>query len=151
MEAIHSNRATFTIAQRSRAGVLDGDGGAARGRGGEHAPVLLHVDDRRARGGRRTAPRARGRARERDGAEVGERHEPAALLEVLDDPLRVLLAERRLARERVRDRLARRAVLERRRARGERRCRDCHSDLVARGERDAAEVDGGRREPFEPR
>ena len=48
---------------------------------------------------RTAGPRGRRRVDERDGAEVGKRHEEGAFLEVLDDPFRVRETQRRGARE----------------------------------------------------
>ena len=126
---------------RARLDVLDGDGAAADGDGGEDLAALLDVDGGRAGGADGGAARGRrGRRGEDDGAEVGEGHERGALLEVLDDPLRVVLAERRLAGERVRDGLALGLVRDRRRAARLGRRGDRHGDDVARGEADAGEV-----------
>lgn len=95
--------------------VVAGDGAAARGAAvGEDGAALLDVEDAGAGdadGGAALDGRGAG---EGDGVEVGEGHERAARLVVLDDPLGVVLAElARLAAERVRDALARRQVLER--------------------------------------
>ena len=77
----------------------------------EDRVILYDIDELRAR---RTDSRAAGGARggpgKRDAPEVRKRHEPVGCAEVLHDPLRVVLAQRGLARERVRDRLARRLV-----------------------------------------
>ena len=91
-----------------------------------------------------------GRAGELNLSEVCERHELAAGREVLDDPLRVLLAEGRLTRERVRDGLARRVVRDRRLAGRLRGGSDGHLDLVAGLKADAGEVVRRRGEPFVP-
>ena len=134
------------------AGVGDGDRAAAGRDRSEDLVVLLDVNERRAgRADGRAADGARRRAGEGDGAEVGEGNEGAALLEVLDDPLRVVLAERGLAGEGVRDGLPGRLVGDRRRAArlGSRGDRDGHS--VAGGEADTGEVVGVVRVPLVPR
>ncbi len=69
----------------------DGDGGAAsNGDTGEDDGVLLHVDD----GGTGQSNRRRSRrsagARECDATKVGEGHQGAAFLEVLNDPFGIL-------------------------------------------------------------
>ena len=125
---------------RLAAGVSDGDGVAAGRDGGQDTAVLLEVDDIRAGGADRAAGGARGRAGERNGAPVGERDEPAVLLEVLDDPLRVLLAERGLAAEAVRDLLAGGVVDERRGAARRGSCGDGRGDRVAGADFEAREV-----------
>ena len=134
----------------SRAGVGDRDRGRAGGDGGQNTAVLLHVDDGRARGGGRAARRASRHTSEGDGAPVGEGDEASALREVLDDPLRVLLAERGLAGERVRDRLPGGVVDDRRRPAGARRRGHGHGDRVSGADRDAREVVRKVGEPLEP-
>ena len=143
---------TLRVEGGVRSNVRDGDR-ARRGRdGGQDLAVLLNVDERRARGpDGGAAVRGRGRAGERDAPEVGERHEAAARGEVLDDPLRVVLAERGLARERVRDGLACGLVRDRRRAARLGRRGHGHLDGVARGEADAREVVRVVRVPLVPR
>ena len=77
--------------------------------------LVNQVNERRAcRPDRLPLERRRSSVRELDLAEVRKRHELAPDREVLDDPLRVLLAERLLAREGVRDGLACRLVRDRR-------------------------------------
>ena len=100
------------VGNATRLNIGDGDGAARGGDGGQHGAALLDVDEGGARGADGAARGARGRAGELDGAEVGEGHEGAALLEVLDDPLRVLLAELRARRERLADGLAAGDVLD---------------------------------------
>ena len=134
----------------SRASVGDSDRGRAGGDGGQNTAVLLHVDDGRARGGGRAARGASRHTSEGDGAPVGEGDEASALREVLDDPLRVLLAERGLAGERVRDRLAGGVVDDRRRPAGARRRGHGHGDRVSGADRDAREVVRKVGEPLEP-
>ena len=76
--------------------------------------MLRDLDDRRlARADGRPVVHRRERARKVDGREVGERDEVAADGEVLNDPLSVVLAERGLTREGVRDGRALRVVLDR--------------------------------------
>ena len=142
---------TLRVEGGVRSNVRDGDR-ARRGRdGGQDLAVLLNVDERRARGpDGGAAVRGRGRAGERDAPEVGERHEAAARGEVLDDPLRVVLAERGLARERVRHGLAGRLVRDRRLAGRLRRRGHGHLDRVARLEADAGEVVRPGGEPLVP-
>ena len=130
------------VGDATRLNIGDGDGAARGGDGGQHGAALLDVDEGGARGADGAARGARGRAGELDGAEVGEGHEGAALLEVLDDPLGVVLAERGLAGERVRDGLARAHVRDLRRAAGLGRRGDGDGDGVAGGEGDAREVVG---------
>ena len=89
--------------------------------------------------------------RELDLPKVSERHELAAHREVLDDPLHVLLAQRGLLRERVRDGLSRRLVRDGGFAGRLGRRGHGHLDVVARFEADAAEVGRGRGVPFVPR
>jgi hypothetical protein len=122
--------------------ITDSDG-RARGRDTrECLAVLLDVDDVRAAGAGRARGSLRGRAGEGDGAKVGEGHERGALLEVLDDPLSVLLAERRRGRDLLRDGLALRVVGDHGRAgRGARRG-DGERDGVAGAEADTGEVVG---------
>jgi hypothetical protein len=100
--------------------VAAGDGAGARGAaGGEDGAALLDVEDAGAGDADGGAGLDGGGAGEGDGVEVGEGDEGAAGLVVLDDPLGVVLAELvALVAERVRDALARRQVLERRRAGG---------------------------------
>lgn len=146
--AIHSRSTAFTpqpdfvkAGPSGLPGVRNRDGVRRDRAGGEHLAALFDVDERRARrADGRAAARRRRRAGEGDGAKVGEGDERAAGLEVLDDPLRVVLAERRLARERVRHGLALRLVRDRRRAAGLRGRCDGHGDGVARGEGDTGEV-----------
>ena len=126
--------------------------------GGQDLVVLLNVDDRRARGGYDRA-RVLGRGgttergelctflredrdlrREGDGAKVGEGDERAALLVVLDDPLRVLLAQRRAGRDRLGHGLALGHVLDDCRARRGAARGDRELDGIAARERDAREV-----------
>ena len=134
----------------SLAGVRDLDLGAGDSDIRQHTAALLHVDDRRARGARRAAREPGGRAGERDGAPVSEGDELATLLVVLDDPLRVLLAQRGLAGEGVRDRLAGAVVHERRRARRGRGRGDGRGDRVAGADVEAGEVGGASGVPLEP-
>ena len=120
--------------------------------GGEDLVVLLDVDDgRTTRTDARTADSAGGGAREGDSAEVGEGHESAVRAEVLYDPLRVVLAQRGLARECVRDRLAVGVVGDLDGAARRRGGGDADGDLVPRGEADAGEVVRVVGEPLVPR
>jgi hypothetical protein len=140
---VHTHPSRSTKYRRARSDVLDDDRAARDGRlRGGRAALVDHVDRVRAR--RRHAPRAlaRRRARERDSAEVRHRHQRRALLEVLDDPLRVLLAQRGSGRDRLGHALARRVVLDHGRARLGRRRSDGDGDRVAGGEGDAGEVVG---------
>ena len=135
---------------RLLAGVGDGDGLVPGLDLGDDLVVLDDVDLVRALGADNLATRRRrGRAGELDLAEVGERHE-AARGEVLDNPLRVELTERGLARERVRDGLSGRLVRDRRRAARLRGGGDGHLDRVADLEADAREVVGTSGEPLVP-
>ena len=126
---------------------------AAPSRALRHDLVVLHqVDKRRPRRpDGLPRERVRSRVRELDLPKVRERHELAAHREVLNDPLRVLLAQCGLLRERVRDGLARRLVRDGgfsgrlgRRGHG-------HLDVIACLEADAREVGRGRGEPLVPR
>ena len=114
--------------------VRAGKGGAAVGRAGrDDGVVLLNVEDAGAANGDGLAG-ARGRdgVGELDLAKVDEGDERLAVLEVLDDPLGVRLAQRgRLAGEGLRDRLARRLVLDDGGAVGGRGRRHDHGDGVA--------------------
>ncbi len=134
----------------SRPGVLDGDRGRARRHRSQHTAVLLHVDDGRAGRALRAAGKAGGHAGERDRSPVGEGDEGVAFGEVLDDPLRVLLAERGLAGERVRHRLAGGVVDERRGATRQGSRDDRGGDRVAGAEAEPGEVVREVREPLEP-
>ena len=111
---------------------------------------MLHIDDCRAGRGDSAARRARRSAGEGDGAEVGERDEASALFEVLDDPLRVLLTERRLATEGVAHLLAGRVVNERSGSSRLRRRGHGGSDRVTRVDGEATEVERSGGEPFVP-
>ena len=104
--------------------------------------VVLHdIDELRARRANRRPAHGAGRgARERDAPEVREGHEAIGGAEVLDDPLRIVLAQRGLSREAVRDRLARRLVRDLRRAARGGGSGDGDGDGVARGEADPGEV-----------
>ena len=154
IQVVHpTTRRAASLAQRpsSRSpDVLDGDRAGADGARGEDLVVLADVDEARARGADGAAARARLRAREGDLAEVGEGDEAVVGREVLDDPLRVVLAERGLARERVRDGLAGRLVRDRRLAGRLRGRGHGHLNRVARLEADAREVVRVVGVPLEP-
>ncbi|KAI3338316.1 hypothetical protein F4824DRAFT_93166 [Ustulina deusta] len=109
-----SSRLSISSSSSSSLDVVAGDGVGARGAAvGQDGAALLDVDDGGAGdadGGAALDGRGAG---EGDAVEVGEGHERAARLVVLDDPLGVVLAQlAALAAEGVRDRLARRQVLE---------------------------------------
>ena len=143
-------KAPSLIAARSLAGVGDGDGLVARRDLGDDLVALDDVDLLRVLGADLlVARRRRGRVGEGDLAEVGEGDEPPRR-EVLDDPLRVVLAQRGLARERVRDDLARAVVPDPRLAGRLRERGHGHRDGVAGLERDAGEVVRPGGEPLVP-
>lgn len=115
-------------------GVVAGDLGGARGRAaGQDRAGLADVHD----GGARDGGRAVG---EGDAVEVGEGHEAQAGLEVLNDPLGVVLAELvGLGREAVGDRLAGGGVLQSDGAGLLGGGIDAHDDGVALGDGEAGE------------
>ena len=130
--------------------IRDSDGASSGRSLSDDGLVMHHINEGRARGADSLAlERSRRGVGELDLAKVGERHELAPHLEVLDDPLRVLLAQRLLAHERVRDGLAGRLVRDRRLA-GRLRRGHAHCDIVPGLEADAGEVVRGGGEPFVP-
>lgn len=121
--------------------VLDGDGGVGGRGAGQDLAVLLNVYDSSAGGSDRTSAGGGLGAGEGDLAEVGEVHEGAAGLEVLDDPLGVeLLQSVGLAGEGVGDGLSRGDVLDDSLASGLAGGGDGHGDGVTGRDGDAAEV-----------
>ena len=122
--------------------VGDSDARARRRHTRQSLAVLLDVEDVRARGANGAARGPGGCTGEGDRAEVSKGHERVALLEVLDDPLRVLLAERAGRGDRLRHALAVAVVRDDRRAVGGGGCGDGQSDAVAGAEADAGEVVG---------
>jgi hypothetical protein len=115
---------------------------------------LLDLKNLRAAGPvRLEADRLRERLGERDLGEVRERDDAVVTADVLDDPLRVLLAQRRLVRERPRRRLLRaRALVHDRRGPAGRPVRgddDVHEVAALDGE--VGKVGRRIRPPFVPR
>jgi hypothetical protein len=131
---------------RTSTSVLDNDVRAREGCSGQLLAVLLDVNEGRANRG----AAASAGAGEGDSAEVGEGHERVALLEVLNDPLSVLLAESARRRERLGDGLAVGVVLDHGSARLGCGGGDGDGDRVTSAERDTAEVVCGSGEPLEP-
>ena len=137
----------FSVLTILRLDVGDGNGAAAGRNRGQDLAALLDVNDRGARrgdGGARDS--ASGGAGECDGTKVGEGYEGArattARLEVLDDPLGVVLAETCGGGEGGGDGLALGVVHDRERALGGARGGGGQGDGVTSGEGDAAEVIG---------
>ena len=119
-----------------------GDRGRGGRAGGEDLVALLDVDDSSAGRANRAGRRGRGRAGEGDSAEVSEGNEAAVGLEVLNDPLGIVLAERGLAGEGVGDGRALRVVLDGGSAAGLGGGLHGGGDGVASREADAREVVG---------
>lgn len=90
------------------------------------------------------------RVGESNGAEVSERNQGRTLLKVLNDPLRILLAQVSRGSESLGDGLASADVCDGRGAGGGRGSGDCDGDGVASLDCDTSEVGGEGREVFEP-
>lgn len=123
-----------------RLDVGDGDAVAAGRCRGQDLAVLLDVNDGSASGADCATGCGRRCASELDGAEVGEGHKRVTLLEVLDNPLRVLLAEPRARRERLADGLAAGDVLDDGGAGRGGRGGDGELNLITSADGDAREV-----------
>ena len=117
----------------------------------EDGAALLDVDESSTVGGESGARESGGNSvGEGDSAEVGESDERAAFLEVLNDPLRVLLAKTGGGWEGLRHGLSVGLVLDHSSSRLGSRRGDGDCDSVSGVDADAGEVDGSGGKPFEP-
>lgn len=130
--------------------VTDGDRRPRDAHGGENRAVLLNINHSRACCGHRAGGSLRKRIGDLDRPKVGERRRPIARLEVLDNPLRVRLAQRRSRIDSLGYMETLGEVRDERRAGCRARRNHCERHGVARSEDDILEVVRNVREPLIP-